>query len=416
MSAPRVAIIASASSEFSASLATDFADALRLDFPSTSIITLDRQFTSRLRDFSLHVVIFSRPLGIYADTASGIAALHHCQIPHVGTPPSALATTQSLPALTAILRSAGIPIAKDFYVEQGDDIAELLKKEPASDSAERELSVAVLDDPFPQALPVVEIDETKILGDHPPRMYMAGDYEDIYACPARLDEAIAQRAKEIAVAIHLICGCQGLSRMFMALREGVLTVRSLHIHPIVSEGSLFFKAARESGYTYADLLWQLASHAGASSYGVIDIKSDENGLAGALSNFHPYPFVVDNIPCASMEGLLQTLKCIDHNDQRKICALVGVAAKQEGAKHNSDWQSTQTLYWQGLAMDRHGEAYQQFIDRAYRALFDQNIAFQGALRESGQRFLRHKLGSKDPAKTVLTEREFIRRLYALRNH
>ena len=116
-----------------------------------------------------------------------------------------------------------------------------------------------------------------------------------------------------------------------------------------------------------------------------------------------------------MEGLLQALKCTDDVNQKRICGLYGAAAKQEGAKHNSDWQSTQTLYWQGLTMDRHGEAYQQFIDRAYRALLDQSIAFQTALRESGQRILRHKIGSKDRKNTVLTEREFTRRLYALRD-
>ena len=87
----------------------------------------------------------------------------------------------------------------------------------------------------------------------------------------------------------------------------------------------------------------------------MDIGLDNEWPAVALSNFAPYEFVIDGIECNSMEGFLQSLKFKDPEIQKEVCKLVGRAAKSKGKKQN--WQQTQTLWWQGKAIDRHSADY-----------------------------------------------------------
>jgi Bacteriophage protein GP30.3 len=62
----------------------------------------------------------------------------------------------------------------------------------------------------------------------------------------------------------------------------------------------------------------------------VDIRSGSNYPASALSNFAPHRFVVDGVECASMEGLLQSLKFDDVHIQVEVCKLVGKTAKYRG--------------------------------------------------------------------------------------
>lgn len=59
----------------------------------------------------------------------------------------------------------------------------------------------------------------------------------------------------------------------------------------------------------------------------IDVFSSGAYPANVLSNFYPNAFVFDGVPCASMEGLLQSLKTKDPTLQRKVCGSVGKEAK-----------------------------------------------------------------------------------------
>lgn len=143
----------------------------------------------------------------------------------------------------------------------------------------------------------------------------------------------------------------------------------------------------------------------------MDIGRGKGYPTSALSNFAPHPFVIDEVECVSMEGFLQSLKFKAPEMQRVICTLVGMAAKKKGG--GKDWKTRQQLYWQGVPIDRHSDAYQHLLDRAFEAL-SQNSGFQRALLATGNATLTHSIGKADPHDTVLTRREFCSRLERIR--
>lgn len=143
----------------------------------------------------------------------------------------------------------------------------------------------------------------------------------------------------------------------------------------------------------------------------MDIGSGAGYPSSALSNFAPHPFVIDGVHCNSMEGFLQSLKFSNPDMQVEVCKLVGVSAKYKGKR--KAWWKTQTLWWRGKEYDRHGQEYQDLLDRAYEELA-KNQGFRDALIASQNAHLTHSIGKSDPHKTVLTSREFCSRLTNLR--
>ncbi len=144
----------------------------------------------------------------------------------------------------------------------------------------------------------------------------------------------------------------------------------------------------------------------------MDIGSGNAYPANALSNFAPHPFELDGIKINSMEGFLQSLKFKSIEMQEYVCTLVGYAAKRKG--RNKNWQESQVLYWRGKEIKRNSQAYQDLLDRAYTALY-QNSRFKAALEASGKAILTHSIGKTDPTKTILTVKEFCSRLTKLRD-
>jgi len=147
----------------------------------------------------------------------------------------------------------------------------------------------------------------------------------------------------------------------------------------------------------------------------MDIGSKNGYPANALSNFTPHPFELDGIYCASMEGFLQALKFENPDVQAEVCKLTGLAAKRRGGKRNKAWKREQSLWWRGRKMDRGGHEYQQLLDRAYRAMFNQSDSFRRALKATQKATLTHSIGKSKPSDTVLTVSEFCRRLTQLRD-
>jgi len=143
----------------------------------------------------------------------------------------------------------------------------------------------------------------------------------------------------------------------------------------------------------------------------MDIGSGSGYPSSNLSNFSPHGFVVDGVECASMEGFLQSLKVQDPEMQKYVCTLVGKAAKFKGEKKK--WWKTQTLYWQGEAIPRDSERYQELLDKAFNALAE-NSSFRRALLATQNATLTHNMGKKKISETVLTKNEFTSRLTAIR--
>lgn len=146
----------------------------------------------------------------------------------------------------------------------------------------------------------------------------------------------------------------------------------------------------------------------------MDIRSGLAYPSAALSNFAPHSFVLDGVECASMEGLLQSLKFESPESQAKVCKLVGMQAKMSGKPRNYAWQQSQTLWWNGVPMQRKSVEYQQFLERAYCAMLEQSGSFRRALIASGNSVLRHSIGWNKEEQTVLTEREFCALLTRMR--
>lgn len=145
----------------------------------------------------------------------------------------------------------------------------------------------------------------------------------------------------------------------------------------------------------------------------MDIGSRAGYPASALSNFAPHRFIFDDVECASMEGFLQSLKFKSPEMQREVCKLVGRAAKFKGK--NKNWRVTQTLYWKGKEYKRDSDEYQQLLDNAYNALFEQSESFRNALKATGNSSITHSIGKNKINETVLTQSEFCSRLIKLRN-
>ena len=145
----------------------------------------------------------------------------------------------------------------------------------------------------------------------------------------------------------------------------------------------------------------------------MDIKSGKDYPAGALSNFAPHPFTFRGVECNSMEGFLQAVKFKNPDMQKFTCTLVGRMAKAHG--RNKNWQEKQTLWWNGEAIKRNSDEYQELLDEAFNAMFDQNEKAKKALLASGSAVLKHSIGRTKQSETVLTKKEFCSRLTQIRS-
>jgi hypothetical protein len=100
--------------------------------------------------------------------------------------------------------------------------------------------------------------------------------------------------------------------------------------------------------------------------------------------------------------------------QVEICKLIGVGAKRRGSKKK--WFRTQTLYWRGVEYKRDSDEYQDLLDRAYNACYEQSASFRKALAQTIGAKLTHSMGKNKKSETVLTTQEFCSRLTILRDY
>ena len=147
----------------------------------------------------------------------------------------------------------------------------------------------------------------------------------------------------------------------------------------------------------------------------MNIGSKSPYPAGTLSNFTPFPFIIDGVLCNSMEGFLQSLKYENISSQKITCSLVGIAAKRKGQKRNKYWQSKQCLWWCGKPYKRDSDEYQMLLNRAYMCLYEQNPKFRKALQDAKDAIFTHSIGKNNSKETVITSSEFCHRLQKLKD-
>lgn len=123
-----------------------------------------------------------------------------------------------------------------------------------------ELTVSVLGNHRPRALPVVEI---------VPRVGKFFDYNSKYLesgaeeiVPARISKTLTKRVQDIAVRVHKILGCRGFSRVDFILKDSTEPyVLEINTIPGLTPMSLLPKAAKSAGITYSKLLDMIINYA-----------------------------------------------------------------------------------------------------------------------------------------------------------
>ena len=131
----------------------------------------------------------------------------------------------------------------------------------------RELNVAVLGDKKPRALPISEIDFSKM----PENLYNIVSYQakwdpnhesyhkTIPKCPARLSKKIETEVKNTAFAAFKIMGCRDYARVDMRLsKDNQLFVLEINPNPDLTDGAGFMRSANAAGLSYAQSLKKIA--------------------------------------------------------------------------------------------------------------------------------------------------------------
>ncbi|MGC8718666.1 MAG: D-alanine--D-alanine ligase family protein [Thermodesulforhabdaceae bacterium] len=117
----------------------------------------------------------------------------------------------------------------------------------------REITVGVLGNNPPQALPPVEIRPSSNFEffDYKAK-YQAGATEEI--CPAPISEHLTLKCQEYALKAHEALHCEDYSRTDMILHDGEFYVLETNTIPGMTATSLFPQAARAAGISFPELI------------------------------------------------------------------------------------------------------------------------------------------------------------------
>ncbi len=119
-----------------------------------------------------------------------------------------------------------------------------------------ELTVGVIGNEVLNALPIIEIipDTEHAFFDYEAK-YTAGVTQEI--CPARIDDALTEKAKTYAKIAHQALSCRGYSRTDMILNNEELYVLETNTIPGMTATSLFPQAAEVAGISFPKVLDKL---------------------------------------------------------------------------------------------------------------------------------------------------------------
>jgi D-alanine-D-alanine ligase len=124
----------------------------------------------------------------------------------------------------------------------------------------RDLAVSIIDESpggAPRTLPIVEaVPKEEDFYDFEAR-YEIGRTD--FVCPADLDEAVAERAAELALGVYELLGCSGFARVDLMLEAatGELFVLEANAIPGLTETSLLPQAADAAGIGFDELVGRI---------------------------------------------------------------------------------------------------------------------------------------------------------------
>jgi len=119
-----------------------------------------------------------------------------------------------------------------------------------------ELTGGVIGNETLQALPIIEIipDDSHEFFDYDAK-YTAGVTQEI--CPARIDDAMTEKAQACAKKAHRAIFCKGYSRTDMILMDEEIYVLETNTIPGMTPTSLLPQAAEAAGISFSELLDRL---------------------------------------------------------------------------------------------------------------------------------------------------------------
>jgi len=115
----------------------------------------------------------------------------------------------------------------------------------------KEITVGIIDDSQPHALPTIEILPKRNLYDYKAK-YTKGFCE--YIVPASLEKREYLKAEETALRAYQALGCRDFARVDMIVREDTIFLLEVNTIPGMTEGSLLPRAAYAAGLTFPDLV------------------------------------------------------------------------------------------------------------------------------------------------------------------
>ena len=115
----------------------------------------------------------------------------------------------------------------------------------------KEITVGIIDDPQPCALPIIEILPRRNLYDYKAK-YTKGFCE--YTVPASLEKEEYLKAEEVALRAYQALGCRDFARVDMIARKDAVFLLEVNTIPGMTEGSLLPRAAHAAGLTFPELV------------------------------------------------------------------------------------------------------------------------------------------------------------------
>lgn len=121
-----------------------------------------------------------------------------------------------------------------------------------------EITVGVLGNANPEALPIIEIEARGGFYDYEAKYAPGGSTHII---PARISAAASAMARDHAVQAHLALGCRGMSRVDMIVQGDRICVLEVNTIPGMTPVSLLPDAAKAAGIAFPQLLDRLIGYA-----------------------------------------------------------------------------------------------------------------------------------------------------------
>ncbi len=141
-----------------------------------------------------------------------------------------------------------------------------------------------------------------------------------------------------------------------------------------------------------------------------NIKSN---YSKTLSNLFPYTFNFRGKELKSIEGFFQGIKFKDIKMQNMILEYSGVNAVYIKIASDYDWKEEGNIYWQGQAINRFSEEYDNLIDELYISAI-QNPLYRNVLKKC-DKYILHEIGALNKEDSVFTRYEFEKQLNCLKD-